>query len=124
MFYESIEFKRYTKKLHNLLLRSFHDDLEDPIFRRITINYLRLNRTKTIATVYLDLGSIKDTKRKNLILKKINKLNKLFRNSLSNNLDKYRIPFFKFVEDKLFEKGQKVEQLIEMDLGMRDGQGD
>ncbi|GCE63942.1 ribosome-binding factor A [Candidatus Mycoplasma haematohominis] len=121
MFYESIEAKRHVKKLHNLLLKSFHEDLEDPLFKRITINHLRLNRTKTIATVYLDLGSIKDTKRKNLVLKKINKLNNLFRNSLSSSLDKYRIPFFRFEEDKVFAKGQKVEQLINLDLSNGEG---
>lgn len=122
MHQESIESKKYTKKLQNLLLRSLHYDLEDPLFRRITVNHLKLNRTKTCATVYLDLLSINDRRKRNLIIKKINGLNWLFRNSMKGHLDKYRIPHFKFVEDRVFSQGQRVEELLKRDI--YDGKGD
>lgn len=121
MHHESIESKKYTKKLQTLLLRSIHYDLEDPLFRRITVNHLRLNRTKTCATVYLDLLSIDNLRKRKLIIKKINNLNWLFRNSMRSQLDKYRIPHFRFVEDRVFAQGQKVEELIRQDLANGEG---
>lgn len=122
MHHENIEYKKYTKKLQTLLLKSIHYDLEDPLFRRITVNHLKLNRTKTCATVYLDLLSINNQRKKKLIIKKINGLNGLFRNSMKDHLDKYRIPHFKFVEDRVFAQGQKVEELIKQDI--ENGKGD
>lgn len=111
--FESVESKRYTKLLHNLLLKIFHERLEDPIFDRLTVNHVRLNRNKTIATVYVDAVGCKNSK---LVVNKLNRLNGLFRNALSEHLDKYRIPFLRFVEDRLLDNAKRVEYLIESDL--------
>lgn len=117
---ESIESKKYTKRLHHLLLKIFQYDLEDPIFKRVTINHVKINRNKTFAYVYLDLMSIENSNTRKLIVSKLNRLNSLFKSFLVDHFGKYRIPTLRFVEDRIFEKGQRIEKLIKENIN---GQG-
>lgn len=106
---ESIESKKFSKNLHKVLLRILSEKLEDPIFKRVTINFVKVSKDKTFATVYLDL--VNNTKPK-LVLEKLNKLNGFFKALLTEALGKYRVPFLKFVSDEEFNRARKVESLI------------
>ncbi|AEW45901.1 ribosome-binding factor A [Mycoplasma haemocanis str. Illinois] len=107
---ESIEFKKFSKNLHRLLLKALQEELEDPVFKRVAINFVKVNRNKTYATIYCDLVNHSNP---SLALSRLNRLSSFFKQFLSGHLGRYRVPNLKFVSDEEFYKANRIENLID-----------
>lgn len=102
--------KQYSKKIHIVLQNIFFRELNDPVFKRVGINYLKLNQKKTHATVYLDVENIENNEQ---VFEKLKKLTIFLRKKVAEELQVFKTPNFSFVKDTVFQRALNLEKLID-----------
>lgn len=93
------------KNLSDIILR----DLKAPICQLASVNEVRLNADNSVATVYVT--HLEPDKREPLLKYLVKNKGKI-RSMLASRMDIYKVPDIVFKLDDLYDKGERIDKLL------------
>lgn len=84
-------------------------ELKNPIMRLVSVNSCDVNHDFSLAKIYV---SHLDQRKINEAVKDLNDAKGFIRSSLARKMDTYKVPELVFIKDDTFEKGQRIEEII------------
>lgn len=97
------------KNLSDIILR----DLKAPICQLASVNEVRLNADNSVATVYVT--HLESDKREPLLKYLVKNKGKI-RSMLASRMDIYKVPDIVFKLDDLYDKGERIDKLLDTAL--------
>lgn len=105
------------KRVAQLVFKNLSDiilgDLKAPICQLASVNEVRLNADNSVATVYV---THLETDKREPLLKYLVKNKGKIRSMLASRMDIYKVPDIVFKLDDLYDKGERIDKLLDTAL--------